>query len=143
MRCFCIYSYLPQVKREPGTGSIRTVKKKSQFRSGRGATRFGHPQRLQSFSLTRSLELASAFSQAMALHQTGRLAEAEKIYGQILKVQPNHADSLHLLGVIYAQRGNHVESVRQIDLALKISPLPMASRDGGRQSTIPRTAKAN
>src|SRR5215472_4882952 len=67
-------------------------------------------------------ELASTFSQALALHQAGRLAEAEKIYGQILKVQPNHFDSLHLVGVIYAQRGNHVESVRQIDLALKINP---------------------
>jgi len=98
------------------------MKKKSQFRSGRGATRFGHPQPLQSFSRTRSLELASTFSQALALHQAGRLAEAEKIYGQILKVQPNHFDSLHLVGVIYAQRGNHVESVRQIDLALKINP---------------------
>ena len=98
------------------------MKKKSQFRSGRGATRFGHPQPLQSFSRTRSLELASTFSQALALHQAGRLAEAEKIYGQILKVQPNHFDSLHLVGVIYAQQGNHVESVRQIDLALKINP---------------------
>jgi len=98
------------------------MKKKSQFRSGRGATRFGHPQPLQSFSRTRSLELASTFSQALALHQAGRLAEAEKIYGQILKVQPNHFDSLHLVGVIYAQRGSHVESVRQIDVALKINP---------------------
>src|SRR6516162_1117897 len=67
-------------------------------------------------------ELASAFSQALALHQAGRLAEAEKIYGQILKVQPNHFDSLHLVGVIYAQRGSHAESVRQIDVALKINP---------------------
>ena len=66
--------------------------------------------------------LTPAFSQALALHQAGRLAEAEKIYGQILKVQPNHFDSLHLLGVIYSQRGNHVESVRQIDLALKLNP---------------------
>jgi predicted O-linked N-acetylglucosamine transferase (SPINDLY family) len=67
-------------------------------------------------------DLASAFSQALALHQAGRLAEAEKIYGQILKVHPKHFDSLHLVGVIYLQRGNHVESVRQIDLALKINP---------------------
>src|SRR5262245_9188168 len=105
-------------------GQVRyaPMKKKSQFRSGRGATRFGHPQPLQSFSRTRSLELASTFSQALALHQAGRLAEAEKSYGQILNVQPNHFDSLHLIGVIYAQRGNHVESVRQIDLALKINP---------------------
>jgi protein O-GlcNAc transferase len=67
-------------------------------------------------------ELASAFSQALALHQAGRLAEAEKIYGQILKGQPNHFDSLHLLGVIFSQRGNHAEAVRQIEVALKINP---------------------
>src|SRR5262245_49646494 len=96
------------------------MKKKSQFRSGPGATRFGHLQRLQNVSLTRSLELASAFRQAKTLHQAGRLAEAEKIYGQILKVQPNHVDSLHLLGVIHYQRGNHTAAVRQIDRSLKV-----------------------
>jgi len=57
----------------------------------------------------------------MALHQTGRLAEAEKIYGQILKVQPNHADSLHLLGVIYSQQGDHAAGLRQINLSLKVN----------------------
>ena len=66
--------------------------------------------------------LASAFSQAVALHQAGRLVEAEKNYLQILKVQPNHFDSLHLLGVIYHQRGNLAEAVRQIDVALRIDP---------------------
>src|SRR5438552_13725307 len=96
------------------------MKKKSQFRSGRGATRFGHLQRLQNVSPTRSLELALAFSRAKALHQAGQLAEAEKIYGQILKVQPNHAASLHLLGVIYCQRGDHVAGLRQINLSLKV-----------------------
>jgi tetratricopeptide (TPR) repeat protein len=49
------------------------------------------------------------------------LAEAEKIYGQILKVQPNHVDSLHLLGVIYYQRGNYAAAVRQSDLSLKVN----------------------
>ena len=37
-------------------------------------------------------------------------------------MQPNHFDSLHLLGVIFHQRGNHAEAVRQIDAALKINP---------------------
>src|SRR5207249_2181859 len=93
------------------------MKKKSQFRSGRGATRFGHPQPLQGFSLT--LELESAFRQAKALHQAGQLGEAEKICGQILKVQPNHADSLHLLGIIYTRQGDHAAGLRQINLSLK------------------------
>src|SRR4051794_18637880 len=92
---------------ELGQVQYAPMKKKSQFRSGRGATRFGYPQALQSFSLRRSLELASALRRAKALHQAGRLAEAEKICEQILKVQPNHVDSLHLLGVIYYQQGNY------------------------------------
>jgi tetratricopeptide (TPR) repeat protein len=69
-----------------------------------------------------AFDLTSALSQALALHQAGRLAEAEKNYEQILKVDPNHFDSLHLLGVIHSQRGNHVAAVRQIDFALKINP---------------------
>jgi lipoprotein NlpI len=44
------------------------------------------------------------------------------IYGQFLKVQPCHFDSLHLLGVIYHQPGNHAEAIPQIDVALKIDP---------------------
>jgi tetratricopeptide (TPR) repeat protein len=37
-------------------------------------------------------------------------------------MQSNHCDRLHLLGVVYSQRGNHAEAVRQIDAALKINP---------------------
>src|SRR5580704_17269184 len=45
--------------------------------------------------------------QAMRLaiqhHQAGRTAEAEKLYRQVLTEQPNHADALHLLGIITQQ----------------------------------------
>ena len=112
-------------------GSV--MKKKSQFRSGRGAKRFGPQQQrlLHNVSPTMSPELASAFSQALALHQAGRLADAEKMYRIILKAQPDHFDSLHLLGVIFHQRGDHAEAVRQIDVALKINP-KMASAYSNR-----------
>ena len=49
---------------------------------------------------------AAAFAQALALHQAGRLTDAEKIYGQILAAEPTHFDSLHLLGVIFMHRGD-------------------------------------
>jgi tetratricopeptide (TPR) repeat protein len=62
---------------------------------------------------------ASLFAEGLTLHQTGQLADAEKIYKKILATQPDHFDSLHLLGVIFYQRGNHAEAIRQIDLALK------------------------
>jgi tetratricopeptide (TPR) repeat protein len=100
------------------------MKNKSQLRSGHGAKRVGHQQQgaLQDVSPNKSPALASAFSQALALHQAGRLAEAEKNYLQVLKAQPNHFGSLHFLGVIYHQWGNHAEAVRQIDVALRIDP---------------------
>jgi tetratricopeptide (TPR) repeat protein len=67
-------------------------------------------------------ELTSSFHQALELHQAGRLEEASEVYLRILKAYPNHFDSLHLLGVIYSQQGNHAEAVRQIDASLKVNP---------------------
>ena len=66
--------------------------------------------------------LALAFARAAALHEAGRLAEAEQIYGQVLKAQPRHFESQFLLGVIHTQRGRHAEAVRQFDIALKLNP---------------------
>ena len=68
------------------------------------------------------IEMDAEFKQALAFHQAGRLTEAEQIYRQILQAQPKHFDSMHLLGVITAQRGNQAEAVRQIDAALEIDP---------------------
>ncbi len=67
-------------------------------------------------------QLALAFGQAAALHEAGRLAEAEQIYGRILKTQPKHFESRFLLGVIYAQRGSHADALRQFDIAQKLNP---------------------
>lgn len=53
---------------------------------------------------------------ALELHRAGRIDEAEVIYRQILAVDAQHADSLHLLGMIEHQRGHHdvaVEMIRQ------------------------------
>ena len=61
-------------------------------------------------------------AEAFALHQAGRLAEAEKAYHQILATQPDQFDSLHLLGIVFHQRGDHAQALRHIDLALKINP---------------------
>jgi len=67
-------------------------------------------------------QLASAFAQATTLQQAGRLSEAEQIYRQILQPLPKHFESRFLLGVIYAQRGNHADAVGQFDVALKLNP---------------------
>ena len=61
-------------------------------------------------------------AEAFALQQAGRLAEAEKAYNQILAAQPDHFDSLHLLGIVYHRRGDDAQALRHIDLALEINP---------------------
>jgi protein O-GlcNAc transferase len=69
-----------------------------------------------------SVDVPSVFRQALSLHQAGQLADAEQLYRKILAAQPQHFDSLHLLGVIHAQRGEHVAALRQIDAALAVNP---------------------
>ncbi|MGY3583078.1 protein O-GlcNAc transferase [Bradyrhizobium sp. USDA 4341] len=67
----------------------------------------GKPQK------SNSTALQLAFGQAVALHQRGQLAAAEKIYEDILRQQPNDFNALHLLGLISAQTGR---SERGVDL---------------------------
>ncbi|MTJ82603.1 MAG: tetratricopeptide repeat protein [Telmatospirillum sp.] len=55
-----------------------------------------------------------AFSLAVSHHQAGRLAEAEKLYQLILASNPDHADSLNLLGVIAAQTGHSDLAIARI-----------------------------
>jgi len=61
-----------------------------------------------------------AFDLALQHHQAGRLAEAEALYRQILAVQPNHADALHLLGVVAHQAGKNDVAVGLIRQAITL-----------------------
>ena len=54
------------------------------------------------------LSVDDAVAQAFALHQAGRLSDAERLYRAVLQAMPGHFDALHLLGVMYAQNG-HVD----------------------------------
>jgi Flp pilus assembly protein TadD len=59
---------------------------------------------------------------AFALHQRGRLFEAEMIYRNIVKTVPGDFEATHLLGVVLFQRGQVVEADQLIARALKINP---------------------
>jgi protein O-GlcNAc transferase len=66
--------------------------------------------------------LQGVWNAALQYHQAGRLAEAQRLFQQILAVNPRHADSLHLLGVIAYQAGRHDLAVEMIRKAIAINP---------------------
>src|SRR5665811_991372 len=67
-------------------------------------------------------DLQQAMQEAVALHQQGRLREAEKLYARVLKAAPEHSDALHLLGLAKAQGGQMGEAFRLMSAALKLNP---------------------
>jgi len=69
-----------------------------------------------------NLTVDQAFSQALSLHQSGRLSAAESIYREILAQHPNHADSLHLLGYIGFQTGHDQAALDLIQRAISLQP---------------------
>jgi predicted O-linked N-acetylglucosamine transferase (SPINDLY family) len=62
------------------------------------------------------------FMKGFALHQSGQLARAQAFYQQVLKMQPEHFDALHLLGVIAFQTRNPAQAVELIGRAIEIDP---------------------
>ncbi len=91
-----------------------------------------------------SLDCASLLRAALSLHQAGRLDEAEQIYRRILAGEPRHFDSLHLLGAIFSQRGDHAAAVRQIDAAIAVNPNVAAAHNnrGASLSALGLTGEA-
>ncbi len=69
-----------------------------------------------------SEEHKAMLKDAMVLHQQGELDAAEMGYRSILKVNPQAADALQLLGVIQAQCGRVQEAIDLYHQALKIDP---------------------
>jgi tetratricopeptide (TPR) repeat protein len=62
--------------------------------------------------------IPQALKSAMEHHQAGRLQEAERIYQEVLKVEPDNPDALHLLGILAHQGGRHEIAIQLIGRAL-------------------------
>jgi predicted O-linked N-acetylglucosamine transferase (SPINDLY family)/ADP-heptose:LPS heptosyltransferase len=62
------------------------------------------------------------FQHAFQLHQQGQLDQAEQLYLELLKEQPQHVDALHFLGVLLNQRGQFQHAADLIRQALDIAP---------------------
>jgi len=66
--------------------------------------------------------LQHQFESGLAHHRAGRLAEAEKIYRQILAQQPDHADASHLLGMLAAQTGQLAAAAELFRQTIQLRP---------------------
>jgi tetratricopeptide (TPR) repeat protein len=64
--------------------------------------------------------LQAVLANALEHHRHGQLADAERIYRQILAIDPDHADCLHLLGTLTHQTGRHNLAVKLIRKAIAI-----------------------
>lgn len=63
----------------------------------------------------------------LALHESGRIAEAETIYRQVLSTAPDNFNALHLLGVATFQKGDPRQSIELITKALTIDQTQAAA----------------
>ncbi|RPI64918.1 MAG: tetratricopeptide repeat protein, partial [Lysobacterales bacterium] len=76
-----------------------------------------------------NLSVDREFTLALELHRSGRLAEAEQGYRRILERQPEHADSLHLLGVVALQTGHLDAALALVQRAVALRPDGAAYRN--------------
>jgi tetratricopeptide (TPR) repeat protein len=71
---------------------------------------------------TRTAQIVAYLQQGQRLHAAGRLAEAEQIYRRIIAAAPNHADAIHMLGMLALQAGHPRPALELIDRAIGLKP---------------------
>ena len=71
-------------------------------------------------SLSTSVDVDAKLQQAISFYQTGQLQQAEQICQQILRDNSQHADALHLLGVIAYRVGENKIATGLITQAIEI-----------------------
>ncbi len=68
------------------------------------------------------MDIEAVLEQAFALHQGGRLAEAEPLYLTVLRAAPGDFTAQLLLGILRHQQGRHSEALELLTAALAIHP---------------------
>jgi predicted O-linked N-acetylglucosamine transferase (SPINDLY family) len=59
---------------------------------------------------------------AQRLHQAGNLAEAARLYGEVLRINPQQFEALYALGVLYYQSTRFADAERLIAEAVRLNP---------------------
>ena len=82
----------------------------------------------------------SELNKAIALHQQNRLAEAEPVYRQLLRIDPAHFDVVHLLGTLLRHMGKLTESLTLLDRAVAMRPQSAAAQLNRANALVDRRA---
>lgn len=61
-------------------------------------------------------------NQGIALHQQGKVLEAEPLYRNALDLVQDQPDALHMLAVVSSQKGDQIEAERLVRRALQVLP---------------------
>jgi predicted O-linked N-acetylglucosamine transferase (SPINDLY family) len=72
-------------------------------------------------------KVSDVYDQAVLLQQHGLIADAQRLYRQILEQVPTYFDALHRLGVTELQSGRHAEADRLLEQALRLDPRSAAA----------------
>ncbi len=65
---------------------------------------------------------AQALQAAIRLHRRGQLRQADSGYEQVLRMEPNNPDALHLRGLVAAQTGNPKAAIELVNAAVLRNP---------------------
>ncbi len=66
--------------------------------------------------------LQNVFNQAVALHQSGKLTQAEPLYLQVLAALPLNFQAHYMFAVLRCQQQRHTEALNAVDTALRLKP---------------------
>ena len=69
-----------------------------------------------------SNQIQAAFTEGLACHHKGQLGRAKDAYDEVLRLDPQHYEAWHLLGVIAAQSKHYGQAVELIRKSLALSP---------------------
>lgn len=69
-----------------------------------------------------SPNIKAMLQEASTAHRTGDVVQAERLYTQILDVEPDQPDALNLLGAIHGARGDHDTAIALIQRAVGQRP---------------------
>ena len=74
-----------------------------------------------------SLSTQNLVLKGFELHKLGSILEAAKVYFDVLKLEPNNFDALHLLGMIAAQNKDYEQAFTYLAKAIEVNPIEAAA----------------